>query len=72
MIKNFISFNNLVARISECRKRMTIVRHEMLLHEESGQNSEHHKRELFNLSNQISMLQSKLHDFQKRTRLNLF
>jgi uncharacterized protein YaaN involved in tellurite resistance len=72
MIKNFISFNNLVARISECRKRMTAVRHEMLTHEESGQDSEHHKRELFNLSNQINMLQSRLQDFRKRSRVNIF
>jgi hypothetical protein len=72
MIKNFISFNNLVSRIGECRKRMTILRHAILLHEESGQNSEHHKRELFNLSNQISLLQSKLQDFHRRTRVLLF
>jgi hypothetical protein len=71
MIKNFISFNNLVARICECRKRMTILRHEMRLDEESGEDSEHHKRELFNLSNQISQLQTKIQDFQKRARIYL-
>jgi hypothetical protein len=67
MIKNFISFNNLVARISECRRRMTVTRHEMLMHEESGEDSEHHKRNLLNLSNQINLLQSKLRNFQKRS-----
>jgi hypothetical protein len=72
MIKNFISFNNLVARISECRKKITMVRHELLLDEESGHDSDHHKRELFNLSNQISLLQSKLQDFQNKARVNLF
>lgn len=72
MIKKFISFNNLVARINECRKRMTAIRHEILRDEEAGIDTGHHKRELLNLSNQIDMLQSKLQDFQKLTRVNLY
>jgi len=72
MNRNFIYFNNLVARISEYRKKMTILRHEMNLLKESGEEADHQKRELFNLSNQISLLQSKLQNFQRRSKVNLF
>ncbi len=72
MRPNIISFNNLIARISECRKRMTIVRREILLNEETGKNPEHQKRELFNLSNQISMLQERLQSFQNKSKLQSF
>jgi len=70
MIPNIISFNNLIARISECRKRMTVIRREIFLNEEQGKNPEHQKRELLNLNNQIEMLQNRLQNFQGRTRLN--
>jgi len=72
MISNFLTFDNLVAKISECRKRMTIVRHEIHLHEESGQAAEHQKRELFNLSNQLNLLQSELLNFQRNKRVRIF
>jgi len=60
MIKNYISFQNLIAQIRECSKRMTILRHEMGMQEESGIDSEQQKRELINLSNELSLLRSKL------------
>jgi hypothetical protein len=72
MIKNFISFNNLVARISECRKRMTIVRHEIRLHEESGKEADHEKQELQNLFNEISQLKAKMFDFHNKSRVNQY
>jgi len=72
MIKNFISFNNLVAKINECRKKMTIMRHEILLQEESGHDTEHQKRELFNLSNEINQLQSALRNFQRKARIFIY
>jgi len=66
MIDNIISFNNLIARISECSKRMTSVRHEMRLKEESGKETEHQRRELFNLNNEINLLRSRLQCFQRK------
>lgn len=70
MATNIISFNNLIARISECRRRMTVIRREIFLSEEQGKNPEHQKRELNNLSNQVEMLQDRLRNFQSKARLN--
>lgn len=71
MIRNMISFNNLVAKISECRKKMTLLRNEILTQEESEEDTELNKRELFNLRNQINQLQSKLQTLSKRSKIYL-
>ncbi|MCB8999104.1 MAG: hypothetical protein H6540_03405 [Bacteroidales bacterium] len=65
MITNLTLFNSLVARIGECRKRMTIIRNEIRLHEESGKETVAFKRELLNLNRKISSLQSQLQNFKR-------
>jgi len=69
MLKKYISFNNLISRISECTRRMTVVRHEIRIKEESGQETEHQKRYLLNLNNEITLLKSKLQNFHRNSRL---
>lgn len=67
MTNNIFSFNTLVAKISDCRKRMTCLRHDILLHEESGKPAVHEKRELYNLSNQLNNLLVQLQNFRRNT-----
>ncbi len=50
---------------------MTLLRNEILTQEESEEDTELNKRELFNLRNQINQLQSKLQTLSKRSKIYL-
>jgi hypothetical protein len=68
-MRNFALLNNLVKRIAECRRRMTVIRHEMLLAQESGGDTEHRKRQLHNLSTEVNSLESKIEDARRNRGL---